>query len=614
MSSLPRAASVGAALTAPPVSVNDPRAIPAGRRPRGAAPGASWRPASERRLGALSASSMSAVTTAPCPGCRGRLARLSAMASSRRIRPATASLVIGGRPAGRAPRGWPACAPAAAGRPRRRWSGHLLAEDLQRALDPGAGRHRRPRRAAQVGVVEVGQPVGGRAHLAAHPALLPGQHRVVGAEAGQQAPIASPSRTTTRSTPRTSRALAAMPSRRAAPTSASAASGPGQVISRAEDRPGSVERPVGEERAAPGGLGVADRPPTTPAAAARARAGRARRSARSGGPAPRRPGRRARRSGCPGAARRRRARGSRWRARRRRRCPCAAARAAAPVSSSASTTIRPPTMCSPPAKRSSAATSALRQQGLVTVEPAELVLDRCGHRHTGHPVIRLRLGPPSGRLPLVAPSAPEGYVDQQPGSSGPSADDVTVCRGKPQRVVVARTSSPRRAKDQARAHVLGYPPQRHLVLDDVGVGEHHVQLKLGGMRSQDLEVVSGEKPTVSPVCITRLSTRTRLARRVDERIMDPGHQQCGMTEVNQEPGPRITQSAAWMASRPGHMRAARRGRAAPTAPCPVVVATSDLATTVGISNGRPGSAPMTLASMLSGTAAIGSTRPRALSN
>jgi hypothetical protein len=36
------------------------------------------------------------------------------------------------------------------------------------------------------------------------------------------------------------------------------------------------------------------------------------------------------------------------------------------VSSSASTTMRPPTMCSPPANLNVAATSALRQHGLVT--------------------------------------------------------------------------------------------------------------------------------------------------------------------------------------------------------------------------------------------------------
>ena len=64
--------------------------------------------------------------------------------------------------------------------------GDVVAEDLQRPLDPGAGGDRGPRRAAQVGVVEVGQPVGGGPHLAAHPALLPGQQRLVGAEPGEQ--------------------------------------------------------------------------------------------------------------------------------------------------------------------------------------------------------------------------------------------------------------------------------------------------------------------------------------------------------------------------------------------------------------------------------------------
>ena len=63
--------------------------------------------------------------------------------------------------------------------------------------------------------------------------------------------MASPSRTTTRGTPRTSRALAGMPRRCAAPTSAIAASGAGQVISRAADRPGSLSVPRREERTAP---------------------------------------------------------------------------------------------------------------------------------------------------------------------------------------------------------------------------------------------------------------------------------------------------------------------------------------------------------------------------
>ena len=43
--------------------------------------------------------------------------------------------------------------------------------------------------------------------------------------------------------PRTSRAFAEIFNRRAAPTSASAASGPGHVISSDEERPGSVREP-----------------------------------------------------------------------------------------------------------------------------------------------------------------------------------------------------------------------------------------------------------------------------------------------------------------------------------------------------------------------------------
>ncbi len=69
--------------------------------------------------------------------------------------------------------------------------------------------------------------------------------------------IASPSRTTTRSAPRTSRHFAVTPSRRAAPTSAIAASGPGQVTSSAELRPGSVSEPWARNAPAPGRLRVA---------------------------------------------------------------------------------------------------------------------------------------------------------------------------------------------------------------------------------------------------------------------------------------------------------------------------------------------------------------------
>ena len=63
--------------------------------------------------------------------------------------------------------------------------GDVFAEDLEGALDPCAGRDGRPRGAAQVGVVEIGEAVGGGTHLTAHPAVLPGQDGLVGAEPGE---------------------------------------------------------------------------------------------------------------------------------------------------------------------------------------------------------------------------------------------------------------------------------------------------------------------------------------------------------------------------------------------------------------------------------------------
>src|SRR3954468_6100916 len=84
--------------------------------------------------------SMSSVTTDSVSGMPRSLARLSAIASSRRIRPATASLVIGG-------------AGGRAGPPHRRRSdlqpqppghqqvlGGVVGEDLQRPLHPGTRR------------------------------------------------------------------------------------------------------------------------------------------------------------------------------------------------------------------------------------------------------------------------------------------------------------------------------------------------------------------------------------------------------------------------------------------------------------------------------------------
>ena len=62
----------------------------------------------------------------------------------------------------------------------------LSTEQVQGSGNPRRRRHRRACGSPQVGVIEVGQAVGGGADLAAHPALFPGQHRVVRTEPGEQ--------------------------------------------------------------------------------------------------------------------------------------------------------------------------------------------------------------------------------------------------------------------------------------------------------------------------------------------------------------------------------------------------------------------------------------------
>ena len=81
--------------------------------------------------------------------------------------------------------------------------------------------------------------------------------------------MASPSRRTTRSTPRDSRAFTVMPNRRAAPLSARAASEPGQVTSSAMERPGSVREPRARKAPRHTATASAMEPPTTMAGSPR---------------------------------------------------------------------------------------------------------------------------------------------------------------------------------------------------------------------------------------------------------------------------------------------------------------------------------------------------------
>ena len=83
----------------------------------------------------------------------------------------------------------------------------------------------------------------------------------------------------------------------------------------------------------------------------------------------------------PCAGRRLRRSGPRSRARRSRRSPCAADGLPIRCRASASMTMCPPTRCRAPANRSMVAISARRARRSRHRDPAQLVLDRGGHRH-----------------------------------------------------------------------------------------------------------------------------------------------------------------------------------------------------------------------------------------
>ena len=99
------------------------------------------------------------------------------MASSRRMRPAMASFVMGE-------------ARLLVGHPE--FAGvfevlrDVVAQDLQGPVHPGARRHSRLSGAAEVGVVEVGEPVRGGPHFLAHAPLFPDHEGVVGPHPGEQ--------------------------------------------------------------------------------------------------------------------------------------------------------------------------------------------------------------------------------------------------------------------------------------------------------------------------------------------------------------------------------------------------------------------------------------------
>ena len=185
------------------------------------------------------------------PACRPSPA---AAGSGRPPRPWSSA----GRRAHPAPPARPACAPGAACRPAagaraRRRRGWCSARSTRAPAATAARAERRrlasSKLASRLAVARTSRRIR-RSSQASTLSCAP--MRV------SSAPIASPSRTTTRSEPRTSRALDATPSRRPTPTSAERRLGrrAGDLERAGPARFG--QRAVGQERAAPGGLGVGD--------------------------------------------------------------------------------------------------------------------------------------------------------------------------------------------------------------------------------------------------------------------------------------------------------------------------------------------------------------------
>src|SRR5208282_409215 len=131
----------------------------------------------------------------------------------------------------------------------------------------------------------------------------------------------------------------------------------------------------------------------------------------------------------------------------------------------------------------------------------------------------------------------------------------------------------------------------------------------GAWLARTSRCLCGENPPVSPGCGARLSTSSRRAVVTCSAEASSGTSRCGSTLVNHEPGPNTTQSASSTARTASGTAGGSGGSSVIDRTWPGVVAHSTCPRTVLTSSGLAGSAPTTSATMSSGTAAIGSTRP-----
>src|SRR6478752_8665009 len=272
-------------------------------------------------------------------------------------------------------------------------------------------------------------------------------------------------------------------------------------------------------------------------------------------------------------------------------------RAAAPVSSSASTTIRPLTMCSPPAKRSIEATSALRQQVLVIWVEASSAFT-CAVIAMGRILPRrsTTLGG-NGRATRAGVIQASSTIFRNASASRSGS-----WRGSPGTPMSATT---RRAPRSATAFS---SRAWSSAIADASTSTAWT-VRSGACSNRTARWSAGPKPVVSPACASRLSTTTSRPAVSARARRSPGTIRCGITELNHDPGPSTTHSAARIASTASAQACGSSGTRATESMRPPVVATSTWPRTTVTASGSASSAPRTRAVMSIGVVAIGSTRP-----
>src|SRR5689334_2144313 len=477
--------------------------------------------------------------------------------------------------------GLPVCHPQLArhGQVLRR----VRAEDLQGAFHPRARRHRGARAAAQVGVVEVGQPVGGGPDLAAHPALLPGRYGLVRAQPGQHGGdrLAVPDHHPVHPAHVAGLGVDLQPPRGADQGERRLGAGAGDLQRHRAARLG--QRAVGQERAPPGRFAVARR-------ARYHLPGQAADRAAVGVDEPGLPGQAL--AGLPLAypdqvavPLAQPARGEHEELGRVAE-HLGDARAQPPGRRSGvelGLDDDPPLgQVQPAGEPEQRGDLGLAAAGLDHLNPAELVLHHAGHRHA----------------PSLPPWAPVKICAYIPASSLGS------CLGVPSAAATSAITS--RAPSTAAA----FSRSARLPVPAALVSARTTStVSAGACLARTSRCLCGENPSVSPGCGTRLRTTRRRAVVACSAAESSGTSRCGSTLVNHEPGPNTIQSASSTARTASGTAGGSAGSSVIDRTWPGVLATAACPRTVLTSSGLPWPAPVTSATMSSGTAAMGSTRP-----